>query len=73
MTDIKFGHGSIFKKGQKMEIPEQVRDVVVESINLANPVHWRGLLATPDSLGLEVSYLAVDVGDDKAFNASPIA
>jgi hypothetical protein len=40
MADIKFGHGSIFKERQTMEIPKQVRDVVVESINLANPVHW---------------------------------
>jgi hypothetical protein len=36
-------HGSIFKEGQSMEIPQQVRDVVVESINLANPVHRQSL------------------------------
>src|SRR6266568_2110770 len=51
MTDIKFGHGSIFKEGQTMEIPERVRNVIVESVNLANPVHLRSLLATLDSLG----------------------
>jgi hypothetical protein len=73
MTAIKFGHRSIFKEGQTMEIPEHVRDVVVESINLANPVHRRSLGATLDSLEPGVGYFAVDVDDGKAFNASSIA
>jgi hypothetical protein len=39
VTDIKFGHGSILKERQAMKIPQRVRNVVIESINLANAVH----------------------------------
>jgi hypothetical protein len=39
MPKIEIGHGGSFEERQLVELTERIRNVVVESVDLPNPVH----------------------------------
>ena len=43
MAVVKFRNGGAIEERQAMKLSERIRDLIVMSVDLANPIHWSSL------------------------------
>ena len=58
MAVVKFRNGGAIEERQAMKFSERIRDLIVMSVDLANPIHWSSLKNHLPSVALTPSQTA---------------